>query len=65
LLQILDLVPALSRLYFLEKLPATLSYGQAAILLSLGLQHQDLTDVEVSVKCRLMPETLTQLPGLM
>ncbi|KAH7352706.1 hypothetical protein KP509_19G059500 [Ceratopteris richardii] len=43
---ILDLVPILARYYFLERLPATLSYGQAAILLCLGLQHQSVSFVE-------------------
>jgi hypothetical protein len=47
LLQILDLVPTVARLYFLERLPASLSYGQAAILLCLGLQHQQLEHLEV------------------
>ncbi|GAQ78702.1 N-acetyltransferase 10 [Klebsormidium nitens] len=68
---ILDLVPSLSRLYFLEKLPATLSYGQAAILLSLGLQHQDLTDVEAYLKLpssqilALFNKTIRKLHGLL
>jgi hypothetical protein len=44
---ILDLVPTVARLYFLERLPASLSYGQAAILLCLGLQHQQLEHLEV------------------
>eukprot|EP00850_Spirogloea_muscicola_P005761 SM000026S09010 [mRNA] locus=s26:915149:923348:- [translate_table: standard] len=47
---ILDLLPTIARLYFLERLPTTLSYGQAAILLCLGLQHQQLTDVEQHLK---------------
>jgi hypothetical protein len=47
LMQILDLVPTVARLYFLERLPASLSYGQAAILLCLGLQHQQLEHLEV------------------
>ena len=46
--QVLDLVPTLSRLYFMERIPATLSYGQAAILLCLGVQHQNINYVEVS-----------------
>ena len=48
-MQILDLVPTVSRLYFLERLPTSISYGQAAILLCLGLQHHQLEHVEVSV----------------
>ncbi|KAJ7545348.1 hypothetical protein O6H91_09G116300 [Diphasiastrum complanatum] len=43
---ILDLVPTLARLFFLERIPATLSYGQAAILLCLGLQHHDISHAE-------------------
>ena len=56
--QVLDLVPTISRLYFMERIPATLSYGQAAILLCLGVQHQNINYVEVSsflflfVSCR-------------
>lgn len=50
LLQILDLVPTVARLYFLERLPASLSYGQAAILLCLGLQHQQLEHLEGQLK---------------
>jgi len=46
---ILDLVPTLSRAYFEGKLPATLSYGQAAILLMLGLQFQQIGDVETAL----------------
>ncbi|CAM6032806.1 unnamed protein product [Sphagnum compactum] len=47
---ILDLVPTVARLYFLERLPASLSYGQAAILLCLGLQHQQLEHLEGQLK---------------
>lgn len=47
---VLDLVPAVARLYFLERIPASLSYGQAAILLSLGLQHQELSAVEAHLR---------------
>ncbi|MCO5612539.1 hypothetical protein L7F22_066807 [Adiantum nelumboides] len=46
---ILDLVPFLSWFYFLERLPTTLSYGQAAILLSLGLQHQGINHIEAQL----------------
>jgi len=46
---ILDLVPTLSRAYFEGKLPATLSYGQAAILLMLGLQFQQIGNVETAL----------------
>lgn len=47
---ILDLVSTISRLYFLERLPSSLSYGQAAILLCLGLQHQSISYVEAQLK---------------
>ncbi|KAG0616549.1 hypothetical protein M758_5G124300 [Ceratodon purpureus] len=47
---ILDLVPTVSRLYFLERLPTSISYGQAAILLCLGLQHHQLEHVEDQLK---------------
>ena len=48
LLQTLDLVPSLAYLYFEERLPASLSYSQAAILLAMGLQNHDISHVEVS-----------------
>jgi hypothetical protein len=43
---ILDLLPHLAATYLSGRLPATLSYGQAAILLTLGLQQQELEVVE-------------------
>lgn len=43
---ILDLLPNLVRLYLSGQLPATLSYGQAAILLCLGLQQREVSEVE-------------------
>jgi N-acetyltransferase 10 len=43
---IMDLVPFLAQAYFSQKLPATLSYGQAAILVCLGLQHKTVDDVK-------------------
>ncbi|XP_024376532.1 RNA cytidine acetyltransferase 1 isoform X1 [Physcomitrium patens] len=47
---ILDLVPTVARLYFLERLPTSISYGQAAILLCLGLQYHQLEHVEAQLK---------------
>lgn len=47
---ILDLVPTVARLYFLERLPASLSYGQTAILLSLGLQFNGLPELEKGLR---------------
>ncbi|KAF6255647.1 GNAT acetyltransferase 2-domain-containing protein [Scenedesmus sp. NREL 46B-D3] len=43
---ILDLLPSLARLYLSGQLPATLSYGQAAILLCLGLQQREVAEIE-------------------
>lgn len=39
---VLDLVPALTGVWFAGRLPAQLSYAQAAILLVLGLQRRDV-----------------------
>ncbi|KAI9996407.1 hypothetical protein PInf_014094 [Phytophthora infestans] len=49
---IVDLIPSLARLYFLQRLPQmSLSYLQRAILVSLGLQHQsvDIIQQELNV----------------
>ncbi|RLN93976.1 hypothetical protein BBJ28_00016924, partial [Nothophytophthora sp. Chile5] len=44
---IVDLVPSLARLYFLQRFPQlTLSYLQRAILVSLGLQHQSVDVIQ-------------------
>ena len=43
---VMDLVPALAAAFFSGKLPATLSPGQAAILLCLGGQQLDIADVD-------------------
>ena len=43
---ILDLIPPLARAYFSGNIPVTLSYSQAAILLTLGLQQKRVDDVE-------------------
>ena len=43
---IMDLVPFLAQAYFTQKLPVNLSYGQAAILVCLGLQHKTIDDVK-------------------
>lgn len=42
---ILDLLPSVARLYFTERLPLSLSAGQAAILLGMGLQCKTVDDV--------------------
>lgn len=42
----LDLLPSLARAYFAQRLPTTLSYGQAAILAVLGLQQRDVATCE-------------------
>ena len=46
-LQILHFISILSDLYFREKLPVTLSYAQASVLLCIGLQMQDISYIEV------------------
>ncbi|CAH1257422.1 NAT10 [Branchiostoma lanceolatum] len=43
---IMDLLPALARMYFLQKLGMSLSVAQSAILLGLGLQHKTVDDLE-------------------
>ncbi len=42
---ILDLLPSLAKAYFSGHIPATLSYSQAAILLTLGLQSKTVDDI--------------------
>lgn len=46
---IVDLIPSLSRAYFVGHIPATLSYSQAAILVILGLQCRSIDDVEKDI----------------
>ncbi|EXB24806.1 hypothetical protein L484_005185 [Morus notabilis] len=43
---ILDIARKLARLYFQEKLPVTLSYAQASVLLCIGLQGRGISDIE-------------------
>ncbi|KAL0426835.1 UNVERIFIED_CONTAM: RNA cytidine acetyltransferase 1 [Sesamum latifolium] len=45
-----NLVPLLAQLYFQEKLPISLSYLQASILLCMGLQLHDVTYIEGRMK---------------
>lgn len=48
---ILDLVANLALQYFREKIPVTLSYTQASVLLCIGLQHhQDISYIEGAMK---------------
>ncbi|CAI5531434.1 unnamed protein product, partial [Closterium sp. Naga37s-1] len=47
---IMDLIPPVARLYFLGLIPASLSYAQAAILLSFGLQHHELSTIEANLR---------------
>lgn len=47
LLQIFDLVPILANLYFEGRIPVTLSYAQASVLLCIGLQGQNISYIEV------------------
>jgi N-acetyltransferase 10 len=44
---IMDLMPALSQLYFMGKLPVNFSAGQSAIFAGVGLQHKTVEDVAV------------------
>ncbi|THF98208.1 hypothetical protein TEA_016571 [Camellia sinensis var. sinensis] len=46
--QVRPLVPILAQCYFQEKLPITLSYLQASVLLCMGLQIQDITDIKTA-----------------
>lgn len=46
---ILDLLPLLAQAYFAGAIPVSISYGQAAILLALGLQHVDVDTVAQSL----------------
>ncbi|MDB9925221.1 GNAT family N-acetyltransferase, partial [bacterium] len=39
-----DLIPPLARAYFGGKIPATMSYAQTAIVLTIGLQHKEMDD---------------------
>ncbi|KAI7984542.1 RNA cytidine acetyltransferase 2 [Camellia lanceoleosa] len=48
--QVRPLVPILAQCYFQEKLPITLSYLQASVLLCMGLQVQDITDIKGMMK---------------
>jgi N-acetyltransferase 10 len=43
---ILDLIPSLANSFYAEKLPANLSYIQAAILLMLGLQQRNIDGIQ-------------------
>jgi len=49
---ITDLLPALSQMFFLNKLPKSLklSYAQAAILIGLGLQYKHIDNVSAELK---------------
>ena len=47
---ILDLLPFLVRAFFAGRLPAPMSYGQAAILACLGLQQREVSDCEKGLK---------------
>ena len=40
-----DLIPPLARAYFAGNVPATMSYAQTAIVLSLGLQFREMEEV--------------------
>jgi len=46
---ILDLLPSIAQFFFLGRFPTRLSFVQAAILLSIGLQHKPLAIVEEAI----------------
>ena len=47
---IVDLLPGLARLYFLQRLPALeLSYLQRAIILGIGLQHKSVDELQMEL----------------
>ncbi|ESO97610.1 hypothetical protein LOTGIDRAFT_103703 [Lottia gigantea] len=47
---IIDLLPCVSRLYFLGLIPVSLSAVQQALLLGLGLQHKTIEDLEKEIE---------------
>ncbi|KAL1326891.1 hypothetical protein HN51_037015 [Arachis hypogaea] len=47
---ILDIVPTITHLFFQEKIPVTLSYAQASVLLCIGLQNQNISYIEEQMK---------------
>lgn len=44
-----DFVDDLARAYMLEKIPVSLSYAQASVLLCIGLQGKDISHIEVLI----------------
>ncbi|KAL2458280.1 hypothetical protein Fot_55757 [Forsythia ovata] len=50
--KVMYLVQHLALWYFQEKLPITLSYIQASILLSMGLQHHDIACIEEKMETK-------------
>eukprot|EP00288_Rhodomonas_lens_P018617 CAMPEP_0177714732 /NCGR_PEP_ID=MMETSP0484_2-20121128/13609_1 /TAXON_ID=354590 /ORGANISM="Rhodomonas lens, Strain RHODO" /LENGTH=229 /DNA_ID=CAMNT_0019226667 /DNA_START=23 /DNA_END=709 /DNA_ORIENTATION=- len=47
---IVDLIPVLARLYFMNRLPVPLSFTQAAGLLGVGLQHRSIDSLAAALK---------------
>lgn len=45
-----DFVDDLARAYMLEKIPVSLSYAQASVLLCIGLQGKDISHIEAEMK---------------
>ena len=45
---IIELVPIIANLYFSNKLPFSISFIQAAILVGIGLQHHSINDLNVN-----------------
>merc|ERR1712224_569268 len=44
--QILDLVPSITKAYFFGRIPASLSFVQATIILCFGLQHRKISSIQ-------------------
>lgn len=44
-----DFVDDLARAFMLEKIPVSLSYAQASVLLCIGLQGKDISQIEVLI----------------
>ncbi|XP_057501011.1 RNA cytidine acetyltransferase 1 [Actinidia eriantha] len=61
---ILDLVPILAHEYFRGKIPLTLSYVQASVLLCIGLQQQNISYIEGQIKLE-RQQILSQFKKLM
>lgn len=59
------MVPVLSHTYFQEKLPVSISYAQASVLLCMGLQHRDVTYIEVCIDVEIQGVQIMISSGLL